>query len=109
VKDILEALGYKVLLAEDGKSAVEVFVKNLERIDVLLMDLVMPRMSGLEAYQQIQRLRPNLPLVIMTGYSSESVHSFEKFDGLVLQKPYNIESLGGIIREALDVRKAGAL
>ena len=109
VKDILEALGYKVLLAEDGKSAVEVFVKNLERIDVLLMDLVMPRMSGLEAYQQIQRLRPNLPLVIMTGYSSESVYSFEKFDGLVLQKPYNVESLGSIIREALDVRKEGEL
>ena len=109
VKDILEALGYKVLLAEDGKSAVEVFVKNLERIDVLLMDLVMPRMSGLEAYQQIQRLRPNLPLVIMTGYSSESVHSFEKFDGLVLQKPYNVESLGSIIREALDIRKEGEL
>ena len=109
VKNILEALGYKVLLAEDGKSAVEVFVKNLERIDVLLMDLVMPRMGGLEAYQQIQRLRPNLPLVIMTGYSSEYVHCFEEFDGLVLQKPYNIESLGNIIREALDFKKDGEI
>jgi signal transduction histidine kinase len=109
VKDILESLGYEVLLADDGKSAVEVFVKNRERIDVLLMDLVMPRMSGLEAYEQIQRLRPNLPLVIMTGYSSDSVHCFERFDGLVLQKPYNIESLGGIIREALDIRKKGEI
>jgi CheY-like chemotaxis protein len=109
VKDILESLGYEVLLADDGKSAVEVFIKNRERIDVLLMDLVMPRMSGLEAYEQIQRLRPNLPLVIMTGYSSDSVHCFESFDGLVLQKPYNIESLGGIIREALDTRKKGEI
>ncbi len=112
-KDILEGLGYTVLMAKNGEEAVERYEQNRERIDMLLFDVVMPRMSGWEAYERIHELGGDMPLIFMTGYSSETVQSrfikrnesMEESGAVVLQKPYNVEGLGRKVREVLDTKR----
>lgn len=114
-KDFLESLGYTVLLARDGEEAVSMFVDNRARINMLLFDMVMPRVSGSEAYRKIRQLEgADVPLVFMTGYSSEgaaseSVGSNELTDGspaFIIQKPYTMKAIGFKVREVLDNRIA---
>lgn len=111
-RDVLKGLGYTVLLANNGEEAVKVFVENSNRIDMLLLDMVMPQMSGWEAYERIRSLGCNPPLILMTGYCSETVQSrfveqnisIEELGITVMQKPYSIEVLGRKVREVLDDR-----
>jgi two-component system, cell cycle sensor histidine kinase and response regulator CckA len=106
---MLEDLGYEVLLASDGQEAIEVYRAHRENIDLLLLDMVMPRTGGFEAYEQIRTLRPDMPVVFMTGYSLELVqdrfvkHSkaVEEIGAVVIQKPYSLDVLGRTVREAL--------
>jgi two-component system cell cycle sensor histidine kinase/response regulator CckA len=109
-KNVLEGLDYTVLLAENGEEAVKMYQQNPEQIDLLLLDVVMPRMGGWEASERIRELGGDMPLILMTGYSSETVQSrfvkqnkqMEELGATVLQKPYNIEGLGRKVREVLD-------
>lgn len=106
-KDILSRLGYTVLLAKTGEEAVEMYAENRDRINLLLFDLVMPRMGGAEAYERIKDLGGNAPLIFMTGYSSENfqnrfVKSKRNSSVPVIQKPYNVTSIGHKVREVLD-------
>ena len=110
-KGTLEELGYTVLLAKNGEEAVEIFSANRERIDLFLSDVVMPQMGGSEAFERICEMGGNVPLIFMTGYSSETVQSrfvvpekttAEQLGAVVIQKPYNVEELGRIVREVLD-------
>ncbi len=83
---------------------------NRERIDLLLLDIVMPRMGGTEAFEKICDLGGDLPVIFMTGYSSETVQNrFVKQNSLfvgntsaVIQKPYSIEAVERKIREVLN-------
>lgn len=109
-RDVLEGLGYKVLMACNGEEALEMFSAQQKQIDMLLFDVVMPRMSGHEAYEKIHSISPQIPVIFMTGYSTETVQSrflkqndfVEKTGTPLIQKPYNIEALGRKIREVLD-------
>ncbi|MBA3243265.1 MAG: PAS domain-containing protein, partial [Acidobacteria bacterium] len=110
-KDVLETLGYTVLLAKNGEEAVEIYTANRHRIKLLLFDVVMPRLSGSEAFEQIHEMGcGDVPLIFMTGYSSETVQSrfieqnklIEDVGAVVIQKPYSLEGLGRKVREVLD-------
>jgi two-component system cell cycle sensor histidine kinase/response regulator CckA len=109
LKDILEGLGYTVLIAKDGLEAVEIFAENRERIDMLLFDVVMPRMNGVEAYERIHALNADIPLILLTGYSSETIQSrfvkrersAEEIGATVIQKPYSVDVVGRKVREVL--------
>ncbi|MGH9943980.1 MAG: PAS domain S-box protein [Pyrinomonadaceae bacterium] len=103
-QDVLEGLGYRVILAADGAEAVETFAGRPGEIDLVMLDVVMPRMGGREAYEQITRLRPDVPTLFMTGYSTEMVQGRFIREARVplLQKPYGLEDLAGKVRETLD-------
>ncbi|MET0621340.1 MAG: PAS domain S-box protein [Pyrinomonadaceae bacterium] len=109
-KDMLEALGYEVVLAGDGQEAVEVYQSQTEKIDLLLLDMVMPRTGGFGAYSRISASQPDVPVLFMTGYSSEVVQdrfvkgnkSIEEMGAVVIQKPYSLETLGRNVREVLN-------
>ena len=113
-RDVLNDLGYTVLLAKDGEEAVEMYAENRERIDMLLLDVVMPRIGGTVAYERIRQLDGDVPSIFMTGYSSEMVRNrfvdqkmlLEESEAVVIQKPYSVEGLGRKIREVLDVSLA---
>ena len=109
-RNVLEGLGYTVLLANNGEQAVGLYDQNREQIDLLLLDVVMPRMGAIEAYERVRQLGGDPPLIFMTGYSADTVQNrfvkqnqfMEGSDVVVLQKPYNVEGLGRKVREVLD-------
>ncbi len=100
---ILQSAGYSVLTARDGDEALAVFSANQERIDLVLLDAVMPKRSGREVYEQIASSRPK-PVLFTSGYSAASLPSeFLVKDKLeVLPKPYPPDLLLRKVRTVLD-------
>jgi PAS domain S-box-containing protein len=112
-RDVLEGLGYTVLLAKNGEEALEVYAANREHIDMVILDVVMPRLGGPDTYERMRELGGDVPLIFMTGYSAETVQSrfvkqnkfVEDLGAVVIQKPYSVEGLGRKVREVLDIGK----
>lgn len=100
---ILTAFGYTVLVARDGEEAVEVLDRNVN-VDLAVLDVVMPRKGGKEAYEEMRRKNPNLKVLFMSGYSVDAGHeSFVLTPGTpFLPKPYTPSLLARKVREALD-------
>jgi two-component system cell cycle sensor histidine kinase/response regulator CckA len=103
-KETLEALGYQVILAENGSEAVALFKSNAARVDAVVVDVVMPGMSGPDAYAQMCAIRPSLGVVFATGYTAEaaSLTSLVEKGASVLQKPFTATSLSKAIRDVLE-------
>ena len=102
-KAMLTELGYEVLLANGGKAALRIFEANKARIDLIILDLVMPDMGGEAVYDRIKALQPNVRVILSSGYSIEGqAESILKkgCDGFI-QKPYNLSQLARKIKETL--------
>jgi PAS domain S-box-containing protein len=101
---LLTGAGYSVLTAADGEEAIRVFEENIDKIDGVMFDVVMPRLGGKEALDRILKLRPDVPHLFASGYSENAVHTnFIQTRGLhLLSKPYQAETLLRKIREVLD-------
>src|SRR6266853_461195 len=101
---MLQRLGYRVILATNGTEATEFFKANPGKIDMAVLDIVMPDLSGPAAYSQMAAIQPDLRVVFTTGYTPETVSlnsTLEK--GVpILQKPYSMKSLAQIVRSTLD-------
>jgi CheY-like chemotaxis protein len=102
--EMLQALGYRTLLARNGSEALEVFKANGDRVDLVLMDVVMPELNGPEAYAKMAELRPGIKVIFTTGYTSEAALLISRLakGTAILQKPYGLASLSHNIRRALD-------
>jgi CheY-like chemotaxis protein len=102
----LAAQGYAVLSAGDGAEALEVADRHAGRIDVLLSDVVMPRVSGPELARRFQARFPGAAVVFMTGYAEEVVAHHGALDegALVIEKPGGIDSVAAVLRTVLDGR-----
>ena len=105
-REILEQLGYRVILARDGEEAVKEFEANSRDISLVLLDVIMPRMPGPDAYAKICQTRPDLPAIFTSGYTDEAAALAPLLSrgALLLQKPYGPKVLGGKVRELLDRR-----
>ena len=102
-KELLETLGYEVLTARDGKEAVEVYKKKWDKIDLVLMDMVMPNMNGGEAYDRMKEINPRVKALLSSGYSIEGEAKeilARGCDGFI-QKPCTIKDLFKKIEEIL--------
>lgn len=106
-QEILQSLGYRVIAAKDGEEAVRVFEENCEAIDLVFMDVVMPKLNGSEAYLQMISRKPGLPALFTTGYASEVslVPLAAREKATVLQKPYGSQYLAQKLREKLDKKR----
>jgi CheY-like chemotaxis protein len=106
----LESLGYQILIALDGEEAVEMFSTHRDSIALVLLDVIMPRRSGPEAYEAIRAMKPGIPVVFATGYSNETATLNEMVQrGIaVLRKPYSPGVLCRRVREALDLAVASS-
>ena len=103
---LLSAQGYKILQAESGAKALELWKSTKEKIDLVLTDLVMPdRLNGHELAEKLRAEQPNLKVIFTSGYSADVVgKEFVLRDGLnYLQKPYHPHKLARAVRECLDV------
>ncbi len=99
--EMLEMMGYTVLIATDGVEAVELFKKRRGEISFLILDLLMPRLSGIEALREIRRLRPGIKALIISGYRfDERVQEAVSWGGLTtLQKPFTVDQFSRAVRE----------
>ncbi|WP_018294170.1 ATP-binding protein [Mariprofundus ferrooxydans] len=101
VERLLGRLGCKVMLAADGKEAVDVFRRHRQEIDVVLLDMTMPVMGGKEALKQLRDLDASLPVFICSGYRHESVA--DMFDEVqpsgFLQKPFSLNVLSEMLMD----------
>ena len=101
---MLERMGFNVLVAIDGREAVEIYRTNAERIDCVLLDLTMPEMDGEEAFREIRRIRKDALVILASGYSEEDVLCRFRGEGLAgfLHKPYRYKLLRSMVRKVLD-------
>ena len=103
VRAMLESFGYRVLEARDGREAVELFRERRGEVDLVLLDLMMPRMTGEEAFAEIRRIAPDARAILASGYDESGrlpeigAAGFETF----LQKPFRRRELGQKVGEAL--------
>jgi signal transduction histidine kinase len=102
----LEHFGYTVFEASDGRDGADLFSRLHDRISVVLLDLTMPRMDGHEVWRYIRRVRPDMKIIVSSGFDeAEAMRQFSESTGLeFIQKPYTATALGRKIRAAMDPR-----
>lgn len=109
-KEMLESLGYTVIATQDGEDAVETFLRLGTSIDLLLLDIVMPKLDGPAAYAKIAALEKELPVIFTTGYAAETslVTAKSLRNALILQKPCSFATLAHKTRQLLDQSRSQA-
>jgi PAS domain S-box-containing protein len=103
-QELLEAMGYRVLSARDGKEAIDIYTKNGDRIDIVVLDMVMPVMGGGEVYDRIREINSDVKVLLSSGYSKngQATDILERGCDGFIQKPFNMKELSAKIREILD-------
>ena len=102
-RSLLELIGYRVLTARDGKEAVEVYRKDQEEIDLVLLDIVMPNMGGGQAYDRLKEINPGVKVLLLSGYSidGEAKQILERGCNGFIQKPFTMKELYTKMTEVL--------
>ncbi len=103
-EDMLECIGFEVLTASNGHEALEVLKENRQRINCVILDLTMPGISGFETYKEIQKIVPDIKVIITSGYNEKDVSNKIILKGLAgfIQKPFSIQALSKKLREVLE-------
>ena len=104
LSSVLVSKGFEVLQAQDGQEALKVFVKHAEIISVVLLDLTMPHLGGEDTFMEMRRIRDDVPVILMSGYSEDEVTSLFSGKGIAgfLQKPFRIEKLLKALQSILE-------
>jgi PAS domain S-box-containing protein len=104
VSEYLSARGYRVLDASDGQQALEIAATHSGKIQLLITDVVMPRLSGRELAARLAATRPDLKVLYISGYTDDSVFRHGVLQGGMdfMQKPFNLKALAAKIREVLE-------
>ncbi|PYV08696.1 MAG: hypothetical protein DMG23_12910 [Acidobacteria bacterium] len=98
----LEKLGYRVLTAETGRRACEIYASRAQDIDCVLLDMVMPEISGFETYRKLREINPQVKVILSSGYSVEGVarNALEMGAADFIGKPYTLETLSRVLKRA---------
>ena len=104
IERVLRQAGYQIFVATDGVEAIELFQAHAPQIDLLIFDAKMPNMGGLEAYRVIQRMAPNIPFILSSGFSEEVARGGMSIPpwGALIQKPYTPNTLLQTVRDHLS-------
>ncbi len=103
-EEILKMAGYRVLAAVDGEDALRMYQDHAQEVDLLLLDVIMPKMGGRFVYDEIRAVHPDIRCLFMSGYSEDAVHTnFVLEQGLkLIQKPFKSLDLLSMLRQELD-------
>ena len=101
---ILKALGYKTMIARSGKKAIEIYKNNQEKINMVIMDMIIPGMSGKDFYGNLKKIDPEIKVLLSSGYSisGQAAEILEHGCNGFIQKPFKMRELSFKIREILD-------
>ena len=102
-KDMLEALGYEVLTAVDGLEGVSRYRDLWREIDLVILDMVMPNMSGGDCFRRMKEINPKARVVLSSGYSMDGAIQDVMDEGILafIQKPYRLEELSRVVGTAV--------
>ena len=103
-EEMFEELGYKVLIARSGKEAIKTYQENKELIDIVLLDMIMPDMSGSDTYDRMKELDPDIKVLLASGYSinGQATEIMDRGCNGFIQKPFKMKELSQKLREILD-------
>jgi CheY-like chemotaxis protein len=101
---MVEKLGYTVLKAQNGKEAVDIFNANLDKIKLVILDIIMPDMGGGEVYEKIKAIKPDIKVLLASGYSvdGQAIELLERGCDGFIQKPFTMEELSAKIRQIME-------
>ena len=103
---ILQLAGYDVTSAENGEDALDLLRQDVDRFDLILSDVDMPLMGGPELANALHALRPELPILLMSGFSHHSIDRQDEGNRIgdrpMLMKPFDRRTLLGFVRDGLD-------
>lgn len=99
----MELMGFTVLTASDGREGVEVFRRECDRIQLVILDMTMPHLNGEQAFLEMRRIRPGVPTILCSGYDEQTVASDFVDKGLAsfIQKPCSYQQLRDVVRRTL--------
>ncbi len=102
--EILTLYGYQVMLAKDGREALTLFKENQSRIDLVILDLIMPGLNGAETLKKIKKIDPDVKIVICSGYGGGNnlMETLGDFSPPLVSKPFRIAELVSTVRQVLD-------
>ncbi|WP_161957639.1 ABC transporter substrate-binding protein [Mariprofundus sp. EBB-1] len=105
--EVLNALGYHIIEAENGQIALDIFKEKHQQIDLIITDMIMPIMGGSELSEHIRHINTDMPIIFSSGYDREQSFEIDKASPhtLFLQKPCAIEILSQSLRQLLDAKK----
>lgn len=103
---MLRKLGYEVLVARSGKEAIEYYEPKRDKIDMVILDMIMPGMNGGEVYDRIKEINPHAKILLSSGYSidGQAADILKRGCDGFIQKPFSMEVLSGRIRKILEKR-----
>jgi signal transduction histidine kinase/CheY-like chemotaxis protein len=101
--DMFEEFGFETMVASDGEQAINLFRNHSKRIDLVLLDQSMPGMDGVAVFHELRKIKPEIRVLLASGFSEEEVS--KRFNGLGLdgfiQKPFNLEKLSGEVQRII--------
>ena len=103
-EETLQRFGYMVITAPDGESAMQIYGEGKDRIDLVILDLIMPGMGGVQCLEKLLEMNPQAKVVIASGYSAEGETERAAKSGAkaFINKPYNVQQMLKVVREVLD-------
>ena len=107
---MLESEGYQVVQVSDGMEAVAAFRRRPDAIQCVILDLTMPVMDGEEAFREIRKIRPDVAVILCSGFSQQELH--HRFDGEqptgFLEKPFTSEALLRLLAAAVPAPRGAS-
>ncbi len=103
-RQLLEKMGYTVLIAKSGKQAIAIYKKNKNTIDLVILDMIMPEMNGSDVYDKLKEINPGIKVLLSSGYSinGQATDILERGCNGFIQKPFDMKDLFKKIWEILD-------
>jgi two-component system cell cycle sensor histidine kinase/response regulator CckA len=102
-RELLESLGYRVYVAGSGQEAVAVYLERRKEIALVILDMIMPGISGGETFDRLREINPDIRVLLSSGYSinGEARTIMDRGCNGFLQKPFQLEKLSQKVREVL--------
>ncbi|TSA46724.1 MAG: PAS domain S-box protein [Deltaproteobacteria bacterium] len=107
-RELLEFLGYRVYATGSGQEAIAVYMERRDEIDLVILDMIMPGISGGETFDRLREINPGIKVLLSSGYSinGEAKTIMNRGCNGFIQKPFQLEKLSGKVREILDQNSA---
>jgi CheY-like chemotaxis protein len=107
---LLKELGYTVIGARSGQEALAIYRERHAEIDLVVMDMIMPGMSGGETFDRLKQINPRVKVLLSSGYSinGQASQIMERGCDGFIQKPFNLQQLSAKLRQILDDKKPAA-